>query len=69
MPESVTYVSGLRCYLCPRSVPTDRLTLLAAAERTTDRRAERHPAVRSQQKPTLGSRYMGNRVTTFIQEH
>jgi len=22
MPESVTYVSGLRCYLCPRSVPS-----------------------------------------------
>jgi hypothetical protein len=30
------------------------LTLLAAGERTTDRRAERHPPVRSQQKPTLG---------------
>lgn len=21
MPDSVTYVSGLKCYLCPRSVP------------------------------------------------
>jgi hypothetical protein len=34
--------------------PCAGLTLLAAAERTTDRRAERDPSVRSQQKLALG---------------
>jgi hypothetical protein len=47
MPESVTYVSGLTCYLCPRSVPLLCLTaldfqrVLAADERLADARYAR----------------------------
>jgi hypothetical protein len=32
MPESVTYVSGLNCYLCPRAVPK-RLTTCRCCRR------------------------------------
>jgi len=35
MPESVTYVSGLNCYLCPRSVPRGHLTSRCCWRRET----------------------------------
>src|SRR5674476_1191451 len=44
------------------------LTRLAAAERTTDRRAERHPPVRAQQKLALGGRPSSCR-TTALHDH
>ena len=39
---------------CGHTRPCAGLTLLAAAERTTDRRAEQHSSVRSQQKLSFG---------------
>ena len=51
--RSVNHAAGLICQPCTRAVPSAGLTLLAAAERTTDRRAEQHSSVRSQQKLSL----------------
>src|ERR1035437_5025893 len=46
--------AGCHHGIAPQAILTQRpragLTMLAAAERTTDRRAEQHPSVRSQQK-------------------
>jgi hypothetical protein len=49
---------GCHHRIAPQAILTQRpragVTMLAAAERTTDRRAEQHPSVRSQQKLALG---------------